>query len=119
MINEDSAVTIEVPEYAPLEGYQSNVIKWCDLHWADLMFALKDRGLSEFISPDTETLNMKLAMGDGDPCWESFTRINSAALQIFGPSKLVNEYGGCSICAFSRMVEHVADLVTPKYKDSH
>lgn len=119
MTNKSPTIHFDVPEYMPITEYRQGVIKWCDMHWADLMFALKDRGLGEFIAPDDETLSRKLASGEGDPCWEVFTNVNISAMNVFGAAKIVDGYGGCSACAFAKIAEHAADLVTPKYKEPH
>lgn len=110
-------VTIDVPHsvITPELVKHPRVIKWCDGHWAELMFALKDRGLGDDIAPDADSLNEKFIKGETDPCWDSAQRINMGAMEIFGPEKIINENGGCPVCAFANIVQHVADLTAISY----
>lgn len=94
-------------------------IKWCDGHWANLMFALKDQGLDQFVSPNKEILGQRLAEGLGDPCWQAFTNVNMAALQVFGPQKITERFHGCPVCAFSAIAEHAAESIAPSYLRKH
>lgn len=105
------------PEIIPPEEINNRrVIKWCDGHWAELMFALNDRGLGNDIAPDAEALNAKLMRGQTDPCWDACNRLNMGAMEIFGPDKVIAENGGCPACAFANIVQHVADLSAMQYK---
>lgn len=98
------------------QGLQElRAIKWCDGHWAELMFALRDRGLEDQIAGDAEELNQKFIDGKLDPCWEGANIINVGALEIFGPDKIVGENNGCPVCAFANIVRHVGDLMAVKY----
>ena len=112
-------ILIEVPTYQPITEYKPGVIKWCEAHWSELMFALQDRGVADQIAQDDESLNRKLEAGEGDPCWEAFTAVNVGAISIFGAPKIVEEYGGCPACAFNHVVQHAADLVTLKHLEPH
>lgn len=112
-------IQIDVPEHVPITEYRRETIKWCQDHWSELMYALQDRGLGDEIAQSDEVLNAKLAEGKGDPCWDAFSAVNVGAMQIFGPAKIVEEYGGCPACAFKNVVQHAADLVTPKYRSPH
>lgn len=94
---------------------QLRTIRWCDGHWAELMFTLRDRGLEDQIAADADELNAKFQTGELDPCWEGSNIINVGALEIFGPEKIVEENAGCPVCAFANIVRHVGDLMARKY----
>ena len=104
-------IILDLPQLlAPLKAEQPRTIKWCEGHWSELMFALKDRGLGNDIAPDADTLNQKFINGESDPCWDACQRVNMGAFEIFGPDKIVAENGGCPACALANIVQHVADL---------
>lgn len=94
-------------------------IKWCDGHWAELLFALRERGLEDQIAEDADELTQKFVRGELDPCWEGSNMINMGALEIFGPDRIVEENDGCPVCAFANIVPHVGDLMARKYGTSH
>lgn len=108
-------IKLDIPYFVhePTEHLRS--IKWCDGHWAELMFALKDRGLEEQIAPDADALTAKFIKGELDPCWEASNLINMGALECFGPEKILTENAGCPVCAWSNIVQHVGDLMAAKY----
>jgi hypothetical protein len=106
-------VTCADPEAEALA--QLRTIKWCAGHWAELMFALKDRGLEDQIAGDADELTAKFQRGELDPCWEGTNIINVGALEIFGPDKIVEENDGCPVCAFANIIRHVGDLMARKY----
>ena len=108
-------VTCSEPE--SIEPLQA--IKWCDGHWAELMFALKERGLEEQIAEDAEELTQKFVRGELDPCWEASNMINMGALEIFGPDRILDENSGCPVCSFANIIPHVSDLMVRKYGTSH
>ena len=119
MTDKSPTIHLNLQEYQAPTEYRPGIIKWCEKHWAHLMFALKDRGMDGLIAEDDEALSRKLAQGEGDPCWEAFTAVNVGAMSIFGPEKIIEEYGGCPCCAFADMAVHAADLVTLRYKEPH
>ncbi len=104
-------ITCAEPESPP----ELSVIKWCDGHWAELMFALRERGLEDQIAEDADELNQKFVRGELDPCWEGSNMINMGALEIFGPDRIIKENDGCPVCAFANIVPHVGDLMARKY----
>lgn len=106
---------VEVLVVEPEEFQGLRAIKWCDGHWAELMFALRDRGLEDQIAESADELNQKFINGELDPCWEGANVINVGALEIFGPDKIVGENNGCPVCAFANIVRHVSDLMACKY----
>lgn len=112
---DEKAILLDVPTMEVPEGCDLKRIRWCDGHWADLMFALKDRGLEDQIAETSEELNAKFAAGDLDPCWEACNMINMGALEIFGPDRVIEENAGCPVCAFANIVQHAADLMHTKY----
>ena len=112
-------VKLDIPYFIHDPVDHLRAIKWCDGHWAELMFALKDRGLEDKIAPDAEALTEKFLSGDLDPCWEGSNMINMGALEIFGPDKIIKENSGCPVCAFANIVQHVSDLMAAKYGSSH
>ena len=116
---DEPPVKLDIPYFVHEPVEHLRAIKWCEGHWAELMFALKDRGLEDQIAPDAETLTAKFVSGDLDPCWEGSNMINMGALEIFGPGKVVEENNGCPVCAFANIVQHVADLMAAKYGSSH
>ena len=111
--SKDNLLDFTPPQEEPLR------IKWCDGHWADLIFALKDRGLGEEIAETPEELNESLINGKGDPCWDAASYINMGAVEIFGAEKVVKQYGGCPVCAFANIVQHAADIAKNKRGVTH
>jgi hypothetical protein len=111
----DKTLVLDVPTMSLPENSDLRAIKWCDGHWADLMFALKDRGLEDQIAGTAEELNAKFAAGELDPCWEASNMINMGAIEIFGPDKITEENAGCPVCAFANIVQHAGDLMHGKY----
>ena len=116
---DEPPVKLDVPYFMQEPQQHLRAIKWCDGHWADLMFALKDRGLDDQIAATAEELNDKFINGELDPCWEACNMINMGGLECFGPNKLIEEYGGCPVCAFSNIVDHVCDRMAQKHGSSH
>ena len=110
---------VDVTSVEPEEVEHLRSIKWCDGHWAELIFALKERGLEDQIAEDVDALNLKFVQGKLDPCWEGSNMINMGALEIFGPDRIINENAGCPVCAFANIVPHVGDLMAHKYGTSH
>lgn len=108
-----------VGETPPELPTPQNTITWCKGHWAQLMFALQDRGLSSQISDSDEALTAKFIAGERDPCYEAFNRINVAALEVFGIDKIINQFHGCPACAFANIIDHVADIVRIEEGGSH
>ena len=106
---------VEVITAEPEEIQELRAIQWCDGHWAELMFTLRDRGLGDQIAEDADELNQKFVEGKLDPCWEGSNIINMGALEIFGPDKIVGENNGCPVCAFANIVRQVGDLMACKY----
>ena len=104
---------------APEEVEPLRSIKWCDGHWAELMFSLREHGLGDQIAEDAEELTAKFVRGELDPCWESSNMINMGALEIFGPDRIMEENAGCPVCAFANIIPHVGDLMVRKYGTSH
>lgn len=111
----DKSILLDIPTTVLPEGSDLKRIKWCDGHWSELMFALKDRGIDDQIAETAEQLNAKFAAGELDPCWEACNMINMGALEIFGPDKIVEENAGCPVCAFANIVQHAGDLMHAKY----
>ena len=111
----DKTILLDLPHTVVPEKHELRQIKWCDGHWAELMFALKDRGIDDQIAETAEQLNAKFAAGELDPCWEACNMINMGALEIFGPDKILQENAGCPVCAFANIIQHAADLMHGKY----
>ena len=109
------AILLDVPAMSLPESGDLKRIAWCAGHWAELMLALKDRGLDDQIAETPEELNAKFAAGELDPCWEACNMLNMGALEIFGPDRVVEENAGCPVCAFANIVQHAADLMHGKY----
>ena len=112
-------IAVDVPILPVPEEVDVKRIKWCEGHWAQLMFALKDRGLENRIAESPEELSTKLANGEEDACWEACSMINVGAFEIFGAEKIIHENGGCPVCAFSNIIQHVADLMAQKFGATH
>lgn len=119
MADESSDIKLDIPYFMHEPVEHLKAIKWCDGHWAELMFALKERGLEDQIAEDAETLNQKFVRGELDPCWEGSNMINMGALEIFGPDRIIEENDGCPVCAFANIVPHVGDLMARKYGSAH
>ena len=113
-------VTLDIPQ-PPLdpaiEG--THAIKWCEGHWQELLFALRERGLDDQISDTPDELNAKLAAGDMDPCWEACNLINMGALECFGPEVVVSSNAGCPVCAFANITTHMSDVMAAKYRSAN
>lgn len=113
------SIKLDVPYFMHEPQQHLKAIKWCDGHWAELMFALKDRGLEDQIAGDAEELNQKFVRGELDPCWEACNMINMGALEIFGVDRILGENNGCPVCSFANITPHIADLMARKYGTSH
>ena len=119
-MTDGNGILLDVPDLKiRSEVPQVRTIKWCQGHWAELMIALKDRGLGEQISGSPEELNERLLQGMGDPCWDACTMVNRGAIEILGAEKVVEENNGCPVCTFANIVQHAADLVTQKFGSTH
>ena len=120
-MTKQKSITLDVPNTTPVEETEKHplTIKWCEGHWARLIYALKDRGLEDAIASTDEELNERLVNGQGDPCWDAASFVNVGAFEIFGAEKIVKEYGGCPACAFANIVEHAADVITTKHGVTH
>ena len=118
-MGEPKAVLLDVPVMELPEACELRQIKWCEGHWAELMFALRDRGLDDQIAETSDELNAKFASGELDPCWEACNMINMGALEIFGPDKITQENAGCPVCAFANIIQHASDLMHAKYGSTH
>jgi urocanate hydratase len=112
-------IKLDVPYFMHEPQVHLKAIKWCEGHWAELMFALKDRNLDDQIADSPEELTRKFQNGELDPCWEACNMINMGALEIFGPDRILDENNGCPVCSFANIVPHVADLMARKYGQSH
>ena len=112
-------IKLDVPYFMHEPVQHLKAIKWCDGHWAELMFALKDRGLDDQIAETPDELTSKFIRGELDPCWEACNMINMGALEIFGPDRIIEENSGCPVCAFANITPYVADLMARKYGQSH
>ncbi len=112
-------VKLDIPYFVHEPVEHLRALKWCDGHWAELMFGLKDRGLEDQIAEDADALTAKFIRGELDPCWEASNMINMGALECFGPDKVIGENAGCPVCAFANMVQHICDLMASKYGRSH
>ena len=119
MADESSDIKRDIPYFVHEPVEHLKAIKWCDGHWAELMFALRDRGLADQIAGDADELTAKFVRGELDPCWEGSNMINVGALEIFGPDRIIEENDGCPVCAFANIVPHVGDLMARKYGTSH
>ena len=111
----DKTILLDLPSWQDTQRPELRSIQWCDGHWAELMIALKDRGLEDQIAETSEELNAKFAAGELDPCWEACNMINMGAIEIFGVEKILKENNGCPVCAFANIVQHAADLMHGKY----
>ncbi len=112
-------IKLDVPYFIHQPQKHLRAIKWCETHWAELMFALRDRGLSNHIAPDAKTLNEKFARGEMDPCWEACNMVNIGAFECFGAPKIIDDNGGCPVCAFANIIQHVTGIVALKYGEVH
>ena len=110
---------VDVSSVEPEEVEHLKAIKWCDGHWAEMIFSLRERGLEDQIAEDADELTQKFIRGELDPCWEGSNMINMGALEIFGPDRIIEENAGCPVCAFANIIPHVSDLMVRKYGTSH
>lgn len=114
-MDEPADIKLDIPYFMNEPNQHLKAIKWCDGHWAELMFALRERGLEDQIAEDAEALTEKFVRGELDPCWEGSNMINMGALEIFGPDRIIDENDGCPVCAFANIIPHVGDLMVRKY----
>ncbi len=119
MADESSDLKLDIPYFIHEPVDHLKAITWCDGHWAELMFSLRERGLEDQIAEDAETLTAKFVRGELDPCWEASNMINMGALEIFGPDRIIDENNGCPVCSFANIVAHVSDLMVRKYGSAH
>ena len=106
---------LDVPNTIRTPHEVKGSVRWCGGHWADLMFALKSRGLDHLIAGSGEELTAKMQRGEQDPCWEACNLVNIGALEIFGPQKILEENNGCPVCTFANITQHAADLMAQKF----
>ena len=97
---------------------QCTHIEFCGEHYQELMNALLERGLHSHISSCAEEMVDKLEKGVPDVGLEATSAITSSAMQLFGPEHVV-QMGGCPLCAFSKIIDHVADNLAAKYLRSN
>tara|TARA_R110002126_G_scaffold55928_6_gene149896 strand:+ start:873 stop:1193 length:321 start_codon:yes stop_codon:yes gene_type:complete len=93
-------------------------IQYCPQHYHDLMNALLDRSLHEFLSASSEEMVDKLEAGRPDAGLEATSAITAGAMQLFGP-EAVMEMGGCPVCAFHNIIDHVTDHMAVKYRKAN
>lgn len=115
----DVPIQLDVPYFMHEPQRHLRSVKWCQDHWGELMFALKDRGLGDQIATDAAELNAKFMRREMDPCWEACNMINIGAFEIFGVNKVLDEFKGCPVCAFASITQHVADLMAMKFMEPH
>lgn len=109
----------DIPYFVEEPQRHLQSIKWCDKHWADLMFSLNERNFSNQIAPDADALTQKFLRGEYDPCWDVCNRINQGALQLFGPNTIVHEHKGCPVCAFNNIIGYVSDIIVVERGSTH
>ncbi len=85
-------VKLDIPYFVHEPTEHLRAIKWCDGHWAELMFALKDRGLEDQIAPDADALTAKFIRGELDPCWEASNMINMGQFLIIEENRILGLY---------------------------
>lgn len=100
------------------EAVRCTHIEFCAEHYNELMGALIDRNLQGHLSSCAEEMVDKLEKGQPDAGLEATSAITSSAMQLFGPEAVVN-VGGCPLCAFAGIVNHVADNLAVKYLRSN
>ena len=93
-------------------------IEYCPKHYSDLMHALLERNLHEFLSGSAEEMVEKLEAGKGDAGLDASSVITGAAMSLFGPEAVI-ESDGCPVCAFYNIINHVADHMARKYTRSN
>ncbi|HUW44652.1 MAG TPA: hypothetical protein VMW50_02540 [Dehalococcoidia bacterium] len=101
-----------------LMGDQCTQIEYCEPHYGELMNALFDRRLGEFISKDADEMVHKLENGLVDAGLEATSAITSASMSLFGPEAVIEAHG-CPVCAFQNIITHVADHMAVKYTRSN
>lgn len=97
---------------------ESVQIEYCSEHYEQLKMSLLSRQLGEQISTTQQELIDKLVEGRMDPALEASNAITSSALEIFGP-EAIEAAGGCPVCAFENVIDHVADHMAVKYRKTN
>ena len=80
--------------------------------------ALRLRGMEGDISSSPTELIAKLEAGEMDVGLETSNAITATALQCFGPEALL-QLGGCPLCAFKNIINHVTDHMAVKYRKTN
>lgn len=93
-------------------------IEYCSRHYEELKMSLLQRNMSDLVSTTQAELIEKLVGGGMDPMLEMSNAITGAALQTFGPESIMAN-GGCPLCAFENIIDHVADHMAIKYRKSN
>jgi len=99
-------------------GEQSYNIEYCGEHYFEILDALRKRNLESDISSSSEELIAKLEAGKMDVGLETSNAITATALQCFGPAALL-QMGGCPLCAFKNIINHVTDHMAVKYRKTN
>lgn len=95
-----------------------DVIQYCDDHYKEVMTALLERGLGDFIATDEDELQGMLERGQMDARLEATHAITVGALSLFGHEIILMSYG-CPLCTFQNIVNHVSDNLVPRYRESN
>lgn len=101
-----------------VEEINCTQIEYCPDHYGELQKALLDRNLHDYISGSAEEMVSKLERGKSDAGLEASSAITTSAMQLFGPESVMN-IGGCPVCAFHNIIDHVADHMAVKFKRSN
>ena len=115
---EEKGNVTPMDEQVEIHEVQCTHIEFCAEHYGALMNALLDRQLHKHISSCAEEMVDKLESGVPDVGLEATSAITSSAMQLFGPEAVV-QLGGCPLCAFDNLVNHVADNLAVKYTRSN
>ena len=70
------AVLLDIPAMSLPEAGDLKCIKWCEGHWAELMFALKDRGLDDQLPQQPMTSSLTSVNFSTEPSWSSGVAIS-------------------------------------------
>ena len=109
-------IKLDVPYFVHEPQQHMRAIKWCEGHWAELMFALKDRNLENQIAENADELTQKFQRGELDPCWEATNMINMGALECFGPDRCMfgSDWPVCELAAtYSQVYEALVEVLGP------
>lgn len=114
-MNNDKENEDAIPTVAEVQVTQ---IKYCQMHYDELIMALVQRNLQNFIATTSDELADTLEAGRMDVALEASSAITNGAMSLLGYEAILAQ-DGCPVCAIQNIIAHVADHVAVKYLRSN